>query len=168
MSSVVVVDASAVVALVTSRGARRQRYVGDWRSRCRHALHLIDAEVGNALRGLVLRQVLDPTDAGQRRRQAARAVNRRHGHGGALGERAWQLRDNLSFYDALYVALAERLRCPLVTGDARLARPRGSAARSRSSDRAPRPLGRQLSSLGITSAAKRSIDSTTLAWGREP
>lgn len=35
--------------------------------------------------------------------------------------RIWELRDNLTAYDAAYVALAEALRCPLVTSDARLA-----------------------------------------------
>jgi predicted nucleic acid-binding protein len=42
-----------------------------------------------------------------------------------LIERAWQLRDNLSFYDALYVALAEGLGAPLLTLDARLTRAPG-------------------------------------------
>ncbi len=42
-----------------------------------------------------------------------------------LAERAWTLRHNLSFYDALYVALADRLDVPLLTGDARLARAPG-------------------------------------------
>jgi len=39
--------------------------------------------------------------------------------------RVWQLRDNLSAYDAAYVATAEALDCPLVTGDARLSRATG-------------------------------------------
>lgn len=51
----------------------------------------------------------------------------RVGHGSLLG-RAWELRDNLSFYDALYVALAERLDAPLITFDARLAAAPGHAA----------------------------------------
>ena len=38
---------------------------------------------------------------------------------------AWKLRQNLSAYDALYVALARTLACPLVTGDLRLARAPG-------------------------------------------
>lgn len=38
-----------------------------------------------------------------------------------LHDRAWELRENLSFSDALYVALAERLGMPLVTLDRRLA-----------------------------------------------
>jgi predicted nucleic acid-binding protein len=42
-----------------------------------------------------------------------------------LLERMWQLRDNLTAYDAAYVAAAELLRCPLLTGDARLAKAPG-------------------------------------------
>jgi predicted nucleic acid-binding protein len=38
-----------------------------------------------------------------------------------LLDRAWSLRHNLSAYDALYVALARTIGCPLVTADRRLA-----------------------------------------------
>ena len=51
---------------------------------------------------------------------------------------AWELRDNFSFYDALYVALALMLDEPLLTFDARLARVGGRSAdrgRSRSGSR---------------------------------
>ena len=39
--------------------------------------------------------------------------------------RAWELRHNLTPYDAAYVALAETLDCPLVTADGKLAAIRG-------------------------------------------
>ena len=42
-----------------------------------------------------------------------------------LLDRVWELRDNLSASDASYVALAERLDCPLLTADARLSRAPG-------------------------------------------
>jgi predicted nucleic acid-binding protein len=42
-----------------------------------------------------------------------------------LAHTAWQLRHNLTYYDALYVALATRLGSPLLTADARLARSPG-------------------------------------------
>ncbi|MGL5859749.1 MAG: type II toxin-antitoxin system VapC family toxin, partial [Phycicoccus sp.] len=42
-----------------------------------------------------------------------------------LAARAWELGHDMSAYDAAYVALAERLECPLLTGDARLARAPG-------------------------------------------
>ena len=40
-------------------------------------------------------------------------------------DRVWDLRHNLSADDAAYVALAEALQCPLVTGDARISRAPG-------------------------------------------
>lgn len=43
-----------------------------------------------------------------------------------LLRRAWQLRDNLTAYDACYVALAEALDCTLLTADARLGRAPGT------------------------------------------
>jgi predicted nucleic acid-binding protein len=43
----------------------------------------------------------------------------------ALLDRVWHLRENLSAYDATYVALAETLGCSLVTADARLSRAPG-------------------------------------------
>lgn len=43
-----------------------------------------------------------------------------------LLHRCWQLRDNLTAYDACYIALAETLGCILLTADARLARAPGS------------------------------------------
>ena len=42
-----------------------------------------------------------------------------------LLERIWELRDNLTAYDACYVALAETLDCCLVTADARISRAPG-------------------------------------------
>ena len=44
---------------------------------------------------------------------------------GALIIRCWELRENLTIYDAPYVALAEALQATLVTGDRRIARARG-------------------------------------------
>ena len=42
--------------------------------------------------------------------------------------RVWALRDNLTAYDAAYVALAEALDCPLVTFDERIASAPGHGA----------------------------------------
>jgi predicted nucleic acid-binding protein len=46
-----------------------------------------------------------------------------------LAEAVWRLRENLSAYDACYVALAAALDCPLVSADARLAHTSGLPAR---------------------------------------
>jgi predicted nucleic acid-binding protein len=44
-------------------------------------------------------------------------------------ERIWELKDNLTTYDAAYIALAEALDAPLITLEARLARAPGVRAR---------------------------------------
>src|SRR6266540_2647815 len=50
---------------------------------------------------------------------------RRYPHA-PFGSRIWELRDNLTVYDAVYVALAEALGARLLTSDARLARAPGA------------------------------------------
>ena len=88
----------------------------------RAAPHLIDAEVGNALRSMVRRGDLSDGAGESARLMAERLVHRRHPMHGAIAARAWQLRHNLSFYDALYLALAESLNCQVITADSRLGR----------------------------------------------
>jgi predicted nucleic acid-binding protein len=83
------------------------------------APHLVDAEVGHVLGRAVLVQQIRPSVAREALADLAQLPLRRAGHTGLL-ERAWALRANLSFYDALYVALAERVKLPLLTLDARL------------------------------------------------
>lgn len=120
--STVVVDASALVAAVVDASEAGRQARQHLRGRRRVAPFLIDAETGQALRGLVLRGELDADAAVVARRRAEAMIARRHPHHGGLAERAWQLRDRLSFYDALYVGLAESLGHPLVTADAGIGR----------------------------------------------
>lgn len=47
-------------------------------------------------------------------------IGRRYPHTGPVGDSAWALRHNLTFYDALYVALASQLGVPLLTSDERV------------------------------------------------
>ena len=81
-----------------------------------------DAEVGNALRSMVRRGDLTDGVGASARLMAERLVHRRHPIHGAISGRAWQLRHSLSFYDALYIALAESLHYQLITADSRIAR----------------------------------------------
>ena len=92
-----------------------------------HGPHLLDAEVGQALRGFVLRGSLQQT-------RAVRAMSRlrtlaliRHPHTPFL-MRAFELRQNTTFHDALYLALAERLGAQLLTADRSLAEVPGHRA----------------------------------------
>lgn len=83
------------------------------------APHLIDAEVAHALRGLVLGRKLAVATAEQMLRMWSVLAVRRLPMAGLM-ERAWELRENLTCYDALFVAAAEVLQVPLVTADRRL------------------------------------------------
>jgi predicted nucleic acid-binding protein len=89
-----------------------------------HVPHLIDTEIANALRGHVRRGELDE-QGGWEILYAFRWLGiTRHGTFSML-DRVWELRHNLSAYDAAYVALAEALQCHLVTGDAWISRAPG-------------------------------------------
>jgi predicted nucleic acid-binding protein len=111
----IVVDASAALAALLNDGRARRLVAAERLG----APHLIDSEVVNALRRRVLAKQLRAAQGWHALDTWRRlAVTRYTVH--ALLDRIWDLRDNVSAYDASYVALAEALDCPLVTADARL------------------------------------------------
>lgn len=85
------------------------------------APHLIDAEVGHALRRSVRVGELTAGAAGRALWEVDELPIERVEHEPLLHV-AWGLRENFSFYDGLYIALALMLDEPLLTFDARLAR----------------------------------------------
>jgi predicted nucleic acid-binding protein len=92
---------------------RREAYVD--------APSLIDLEFLSAVRGLVIRKRVSRVAAEESIERFLSAPIDRHPHG-PLAWRAWELRANLTPYDASYVALAEILGTALLTVDSRLAR----------------------------------------------
>jgi predicted nucleic acid-binding protein len=82
---------------------------------------LINVDVLSALRRLEQAGVLASSRAGQAIIDLRTAPLRRYPTLRLLDD-VWRLRVNVSAYDATYVALAQAMRCPLVTTDARLAR----------------------------------------------
>ena len=124
---VIVVDGAAVVdvlAGVAGTDDLRAHLAGE----DLHAPSLVDFEVVSALRGLTLRGQLSPTRAENLLTDFEDLPLQRWPSADALRRRALQLRDNVSAYDATYVALAEALDCTLVTRDGRLARSSGHHA----------------------------------------
>ena len=92
-----------------------------------HVPHLFDVEVLHAIRRHALRGTLTIAQ-GYQASEALRSMRATRYPHAALLSRIWELRDNLTAYDAAYVALAETLDTPLVTKDARLARASGHRA----------------------------------------
>lgn len=119
----VVIDASALVAALVDSGPD-----GRWAERFLHedlaAPHLLPVEAANVLRRAALKRDISDDVASL-------------AHGDLLdlrielvpyalvAERTWELRHNLTAYDASYVAVAELLDVPLATFDQRLVRSAG-------------------------------------------
>ncbi|MGH9304563.1 MAG: type II toxin-antitoxin system VapC family toxin [Acidimicrobiales bacterium] len=92
------------------------------------APHIIDVEVLGFIRREHLRGRLDPTAATQAVEDLHAWPGERFGHRSLLA-RAWELRDAVRSWDAMYVALAEGLEATLLTTDRRLGRCSGIACR---------------------------------------
>lgn len=124
----IVIDASAIVEVLlrSDRGTdvERARLATE---DALHAPHLADVEVVSAIRHLLLARQIDRPRAelalglfDLMRLQRWSMV--------PLRARIWALRSSVSAYDASYLALAERLGCPLVTCDRKLAGSSGHRA----------------------------------------
>lgn len=124
-----VVDASVVAVALADDGAdgdrARERLA---RETVLAAPELLDVEVLSAFRRRALTGHLPPRRAAQAVSDLADLPLRRAAHA-ALLTRAWELRENLTAYGAVYVALAELLEVPLLTGDRRLAHASGPRCR---------------------------------------
>jgi predicted nucleic acid-binding protein len=122
--SLLVVDASAVATMLGPADP-----LGDW---CAEAMlgrrlaapRLMPFEAAGALRCLELRGLLDPTSATAAHRELLGLSIDSWPHTELAG-RAWELRAAVSYADACYVGLAEKLNAPLLTLDRRLARAPG-------------------------------------------
>ena len=122
-----VLDASGAVELVlnTAAGKRVATRMDD-PAQTVHAPHLIDVEVAHVLRRYASLGALSGLRCEQALSHWRELDVERHSHDLFL-DRIWQLRHNVSAYDAAYVALTEALSTVLVTGDGRLLRAPGLA-----------------------------------------
>jgi predicted nucleic acid-binding protein len=118
---VIVVDASALLEVLLRTPAAKavERRLFN-RRQTLHAPHLLDIEIAQVIRRYSAAREID---ADRGRAALADLIDfpiRRYPHGFLLSQ-VWELRNNLSAYDAVYVALAMALDAPLVTRDRRLA-----------------------------------------------
>jgi predicted nucleic acid-binding protein len=127
---VIVLDASALVELIlsTPTGQLVAARIADPATGL-HAPHLADVEVVQALRRFVRDGAVDAATAAVALDDLRALDLQRHPHEPLL-ERVWEMRDNLTAYDAVYVALAEALDAELLTCDGPLSRAPGAADRA--------------------------------------
>jgi predicted nucleic acid-binding protein len=126
---VIVLDASVLVELLlgTSIGCAIATRIED-PALGLHVPHLADVEVAQALRRYAQNGEIDTTTAAIALEDLRSLDLQRHAHEPLL-DRIWELRQNLSAYDAAYVALAEALDTVVLTCDGRRARASGVARR---------------------------------------
>lgn len=125
----IVVDASAVIeVLLGTPAARRitERLFAEGETL--HAPHLLDVEIAQVLRRYALAGAFGSERGGEALEDLADLPIARYPHQPFLS-RIWELRHNVTAYDAAYLALAEALAAPLVTRDAKLASAAGHRAR---------------------------------------
>lgn len=124
----IVLDASAALEwlLQTPAGQKIEARIFS-RNESLHAPHLLDLETAQVLRRLVREGALSASRAEEALDDLQELRLTRYPHF-VLLTRIWQLRHNLTAYDAAYVALAETLGASLVTRDARLSSASGHKA----------------------------------------
>ncbi len=124
----IVIDASALVELLrsTAKGVRIDERISQDRGPYL-APHLVDLEVLQAFRELVRVGDVDLNRAVSALAAFAQFPLERLPHD-VLRDRVWELRDNLTAYDAAYVALAEAFNCPVLTCDGPMSRAPGNRA----------------------------------------
>ncbi|MFA9271874.1 MAG: type II toxin-antitoxin system VapC family toxin [Baekduiaceae bacterium] len=121
-----VVDTSAVLAALAG-GAPPTLLARLAEDSDLHAPHLLDTEILHALRRLVRTGAITEDKAADIRSDVADLAIVRYPHE-PLSDRVWELRTNLTAYDATFIALAEAFAVPLVTCDGALARAPGHNA----------------------------------------
>ena len=125
----IVVDASALLEslLRTPAAAVVEKRIFDSRETL-HAPHLLDVEVAQVVRRYAASGDIDHERGCAALADLGNFPLRRYPHGFRLS-RVWELRNSLTAYDAVYIALAEALDATFLTRDRRVAAAAGHHAR---------------------------------------
>jgi predicted nucleic acid-binding protein len=121
---VIVADASVLVVALADDGSDGDQARARLRGEQLTVPELADLEIASVLRRQMKAGILNARRARLALDDLAALPARRAPHRPLL-PRCWELRDNLTIYDAAYVALAEAMNTTLLTGDQKLARAPG-------------------------------------------
>jgi len=126
---VIVVDSSVILeVLLRTKSAQAIEKKIFSKGQTLHAPHLIDLEIAQVIRRYTFAGEITPERGSQAIEDLIDFRISRYSHD-ILLPRIWDLRSNMTAYDAAYVTLAEVLNVPLLTRDAKLARSLGSRAK---------------------------------------
>lgn len=124
----IVADASAILDVLLRTEAAASVETRIFSGETLHAPHVLDLEIAQVLRRYEQRMELSARRGAEALADYADLTIERYPHYFFLG-RIWELRHNVTAYDAAYLALAEAIDAPLITRDARLARAPGHLAK---------------------------------------
>jgi predicted nucleic acid-binding protein len=124
VSSHTVIDASAAVALLLDSGDDGRWVAARLKGAALAAPTLLAFEASNVIRRHELARLVSPDQAAQAHADLTDLPVEPWPYD-VLASRVWELRKNMSSYDASYVALAELLQAPLLTLDRRIGRSPG-------------------------------------------
>jgi predicted nucleic acid-binding protein len=133
---VIVVDASVLATALGDDGPDGDHARARLRGERLSAPEVVDLEVASVWRRQVQVRLIDARRAKLALADLAAIPLRRARHRPLLA-RCWELRDNLTIYDASYVALAEALNVPFLTADRRLATASGPRCQIEVLNRSP-------------------------------
>jgi predicted nucleic acid-binding protein len=126
--AMLVVDSSAIVALLIEPGERSEWIAEQVLGKRLFAPEMLPYETANILRREARKGTIDETTAGMAYRDFLDMAIHIEPFS-VLANRIWELRGSISAYDASYVAVAEWRGAPLLTADGRLTRSNGGRCR---------------------------------------
>jgi predicted nucleic acid-binding protein len=124
MSGFVVADSSTLFAVLADDSPHAHWAAAQLHNHSLAAPHLAIFETANIIRRYVAAGLLDPTAASESHRTLLRIKCSLWPYS-VIAERVWELRHEVTVYDASYIAVAEMINAPFITLDRRVKRANG-------------------------------------------